>query len=136
MKAENTTTDHNRTIRFMDLVGHRGEPMTGMDGKTELQVSLHYVRENNAYDGVALDNAVIPAIIKAVNQEPAEQKYPIGTRFKLRGKHYVSTVTDFLVTRNLAGKVVHCEYEATHEYLGQTVTSKITGTSIAMGGVE
>jgi len=50
-------------------------------------------------------------------------KYPIGTKFKSPGKHpKICTVTDFHVTRNLAGELVRSCYVATHEFMGQTIT--------------
>lgn len=52
-------------------------------------------------------------------------RFPIGTKFKSPGKHpRICTVTDFHVTRNLAGEVVRSCYVATHEFCGQTVTDR------------
>jgi hypothetical protein len=64
----------------------------------------------------------------------AIQRFPIGTQFKPRGKDYVCTVTDYWVTRNLAGEVVQSRYVATHEFCGQTVTNcDIVDPTIARG---
>lgn len=61
-------------------------------------------------------------------------KFPVGTKFSPTGKDYVCTVTDFLVTRNLAGEVVRTRYVATHEFCGQLLTNNDIGeTTIARG---
>lgn len=62
MKAENTTTDHNRTIRVLGLKSDPDVP--------ELLITVGYVANQGAVVGkaVALDNEVIPAIIEALNR--------------------------------------------------------------------
>ena len=64
------------------------------------------------------------------------QRFPVGTRFKSRGKcPRDCVVTDYLVTRNLAGEIVAARYVATHEFCGQTVTDyDVSDTEVAMGG--
>ncbi len=62
------------------------------------------------------------------------QRFPVGTKFKPIGKTYVCTVTDFLVTKNLAGEVVKICYVATYTYCGQPSTMRdVTETTIARG---
>jgi hypothetical protein len=60
MKAENTTTDHNRTIRITDIPD-KDFP--------ELLITICYVDDERSRCGkaVVLDNIVIPAIIKGLN---------------------------------------------------------------------
>lgn len=62
-------------------------------------------------------------------------KYPVGTQFKSPGKHpRICTVTDFHVTRNLAGEIVRSCYVATHEFMGQTITDhQVPSATIARG---
>lgn len=66
---------------------------------------------------------------------PPPHRFPIGTRFRTRGKHpRICTVTDLLTTTNHAGQVVHHRYVATHEFAGQTITDRdVVETTIAMG---
>lgn len=61
--------------------------------------------------------------------------YPIGTKYKTRGKHpKICTVTDFLTVTNLKGEIVKTYYESTHEFCGQTVKNhEVSKTTIAMG---
>ena len=54
---------------------------------------------------------------------PRLQRFAVGTKFTpLRKNAAECTVTDFLVTRNLAGDVVKTAYVATHIFCGQVVT--------------
>lgn len=63
--------------------------------------------------------------------------FPIGTRFKTRGKHpRLCTVVDILKTYNSAGELVEVRYLTTHECLGQIVTDRVVRTTIAMGQPE
>jgi len=63
MKAENKTTEHNRTIR-----------LTGIDGDVPaMLITINYVARRNdslCCLAVALDNIVIPAIINSTNNVP------------------------------------------------------------------
>lgn len=61
--------------------------------------------------------------------------FPIGTRFKTRGKEpKVCTVTDILETYNSKKELVRICYVATHEFLGQLVTdSNVPKSTIAIG---
>lgn len=64
------------------------------------------------------------------------QAYPVGTQFVPNGnkRKDICTVTDFLVTRNLAGEIVRERYVATHIFMGQTVTDHdVVATTIARG---
>ena len=57
-------------------------------------------------------------------------KFPVGTTYQHRGRTY--TVTDYHVTRNLAGDVVRERYVAEHELCGQRITDRdIVETTIA-----
>lgn len=61
MKAENKTTDHNRTIRLSDIPGYNGD----------LLITLGYVNDDNSGvvdKAVCLDNVVIPTIIDLINE--------------------------------------------------------------------
>ena len=64
-----------------------------------------------------------------------EQRFPVGTQYIPTGKNRaVHTVTDFLTTRNLAGEIVAVRYTATHDFLGQPITTyNIIETTIARG---
>ena len=61
--------------------------------------------------------------------------YPIGTKFKTRGKHpRVCTVVDIWKTYNCEGLLVKTRYVATHEFCGDTITERdVVATTIAMG---
>jgi hypothetical protein len=63
MKAENKTTEHNRTVH-----------LTGIEGCTpEMLITVNYVAKPNdslCYLAVALDSIVIPAIIDGINNAP------------------------------------------------------------------
>ena len=63
------------------------------------------------------------------------QRFPVGTQYIPTGKNKaVHTVTDFLTTRNLAGEIVSTRYTATHEFLGQKITTHdVVETTIARG---
>lgn len=65
-------------------------------------------------------------------------KYPVGTKFKTRGKApRTCTVVDYLTTTNLAGEVVKVRYVATHEFMGQTITDRdVVATTIALGLIQ
>ncbi len=62
-------------------------------------------------------------------------KYAIGTQFTARGKSpRLCTVVDILTTTNAAGDVVKIRYQATHQFMGQTITdSDVIETTISMG---
>lgn len=61
--------------------------------------------------------------------------YPIGTKFKTRGKNpLICEVTDVWKTYNQAGELVQTRYVATHEFLGQKVTEHdIVAVTVARG---
>lgn len=62
MKADNKNTTHNRNIRFTDLPGETDA----------LTVYLNYTNDDaigRSRKAVCLDNVVIPAIIKAINEQ-------------------------------------------------------------------
>lgn len=65
----------------------------------------------------------------------AIQRFPVGTLFIPIGRKHDKphVVTDFLVTRNLAGEVVRREYKTEHEFCGQTVSSFVPEATIARG---
>lgn len=65
-------------------------------------------------------------------------KYPVGTKFKTRGKApKICTVVDYYVTTNLKGEIVKQCYVATHEFLGQTIIDRdIPSSTIARGLIE
>ena len=61
--------------------------------------------------------------------------HPIGTKFKTRGKcPHECIVTDILKTYNHDGELVSTRYEASHEFMEQTIVSHdICAATIAMG---
>lgn len=63
------------------------------------------------------------------------QRFQIGQQFKTRGKApRLCTITDVLRTYNSADELVSLRYVATHEFMGQTLTSRdVCDTTIAMG---
>lgn len=70
-----------------------------------------------------------------MSRPSSEPKFSIGTKFKTRGKTpRLCTVIDVLRTFNSANELVSIRYVATHEFLGQIVSSKdVCETTIAMG---
>lgn len=63
-----------------------------------------------------------------------EPKFPIGTKFKTRGKApRLCIVIDILRTFNANGNLVRVRYVAAHEFLGQTITEEVVETTVAMG---
>lgn len=62
-------------------------------------------------------------------------KYPIGTKFKTRGKApRECVVVDYLTTTNMQGDIVKQRYVAQHTFLGQTVADyDVVETTIARG---
>lgn len=66
---------------------------------------------------------------------PPVPRYPIGQKYRKRGKGYhLCTVTDVHTTFNSKGEVVKQRYVATHELLGQTIVeTDIVETTISMG---
>lgn len=66
------------------------------------------------------------------------QRFAVGTLYIPIGKAgNLCTVTDFLVTYNLAGDVVQTRYVSTHQFCGQTVTNRdVVETTIARGLVS
>ena len=62
-------------------------------------------------------------------------RYPIGTKYKSRGKHpRTCTVVDQLTTTNSKGEIVNIRYVSQHEFVGQIVTdSNVCDTTIARG---
>jgi len=64
-------------------------------------------------------------------------RFPIGTTFTPRGKvKRLHTVVDCLTTTNAKGEVVKMTYIAEHEFMGQTVTSEVIDTTIALGSPQ
>lgn len=67
MKADNTITGHNRTIRITGIPDPKGEGFL-----PELTITVNYVQQPNeggsVYKAVTLDGVVIPAIIEALNK--------------------------------------------------------------------
>ncbi len=71
----------------------------------------------------------------------ATQRYPVGTKYARVGKPQDTgnpwTVTDFHVTRNLAGDIVTVRYVAEKPLLGRMITDwDVLETTIARGLVE
>jgi hypothetical protein len=62
-------------------------------------------------------------------------EYPIGTKYKTRGKApRLCEVVDILKTYNSKGELVKTRYVATHSFMGQTVTDyDVVKTTIAIG---
>jgi len=77
------------------------------------------------------------AVLKAelAKQDNVVPGFPVGTVFTPIGKNRSEcTVTDFLVTRNLAGEIVKTCYVASHQFLGQTVFQyDVCSVTIARG---
>ena len=69
------------------------------------------------------------------NETKATPRFPVGTRYTPIGKNAVEcTVTDYHVTRNLAGEIVRFGYVAAHLFCGQTVRQfDIPESTIARG---
>lgn len=67
-------------------------------------------------------------------------KYPVGTKFKKRGKKNkgaVYEVIDYLVTFNLEGEAVKRRYVASNAFCGQVVVDyDVPETTISMGVIE
>lgn len=63
MKADNTTTEHNRTIHVTEL------PTKDEYDLTEITITVNYTGEGNASKGITLDHIIIPAIVEALNRE-------------------------------------------------------------------
>lgn len=61
--------------------------------------------------------------------------FPVGTKFKSRGKHPKTwTVTDVLKTYNGKDELVKVRYVATHHFMGQIVTNHdVPHTTVHMG---
>ena len=76
-------------------------------------------------------------IMEAVGERMAQTpRFKIGTTFTPQSRKGagVHTVTDVLTTRNSKGEVVKIRYEATHEFMGQTLTDNdVLETTIARG---
>lgn len=67
----------------------------------------------------------------------SEPKYPIGTKFKTRGKHgRVCTVVDIYKTYNSKNELVHVEYQTEHEFCGQIVRGQAYESTITLGAPE
>lgn len=64
-----------------------------------------------------------------------EARFAIGTKFRTRGKNpRICMVTDVHRTFNAAGDLVSIRYQATHDFMGQAVTSHdVVDATIAMG---
>jgi hypothetical protein len=59
-----TSDQHNRTLVITDIFD---------EYMKEMKISINYVDENDGnriYRAVTLDNVIIPAIIKAINENP------------------------------------------------------------------
>lgn len=66
-------------------------------------------------------------------------RFPIGTQYLSRGKNRqdICTVTDFHITRNLAGEIVKTCYVSTHPFMGQTITDyDVPASTIARNIIE
>lgn len=65
-------------------------------------------------------------------------RFKIGTTFNTPGKYpRLCTVTDILRTYNNAGELVRIRYQATHEFMGQSLTDRdVIETTIARNLVE
>ena len=63
-----------------------------------------------------------------------QARFAIGTKFLPVGKHSkISTIVDTLTTYNSKGEVVGVEYLATHDYLGQSVGTRVGDATVARG---
>jgi len=64
--------------------------------------------------------------------------YPVGTKFKTRGKHPKEcTVIDYYTVTNLNGDVVDNYYVAEYEFMGQTIVDRnVPVCTIAMGLIK
>ncbi len=65
----------------------------------------------------------------------SEARYPIGTKFKTRGKTpRLCTVVDILRTYDNAGEMTSLRYVATHQFCGQVMAdTNVVETTITMG---
>ncbi len=65
MKADNTTTPHNRTIRLTEI------PSGKHGALSELSIKIGYVSDDpkigDGHRGVTIDSVVIPMIVEAIN---------------------------------------------------------------------
>ena len=66
------------------------------------------------------------------------EHYPVGTKFKTRGKYpKICTVIDYYTVTNLDGEVVDNFYVAEHEFMGQTIVDRnVPVSTIAMGLIK
>lgn len=62
MRADNTTTEHNRFIKITGIEDPNNEGYC-----PELEIMICYRVDGNANKGMTIDNVIIPAIIKAIN---------------------------------------------------------------------
>lgn len=63
-----------------------------------------------------------------------QPKFDVGTRFKTRGKKpRHCTIVDIYRTYNVAGELVRLEYVATHTFAGQSISERVSETTVAMG---
>ena len=70
MKAENTTTPHNRVIKITDIPKH--PDFTNLP--TELEIHINYSGNSSASKGIILDSIIIPAILKGLNKRNGKKK--------------------------------------------------------------
>jgi hypothetical protein len=77
MKADNTSTDHNRTIRLTEVPGD----------VPELLITVGYV-QTNVPVAITLDKVVIPAIIEALNRPlgSVERRDAVDPNFDVWGQ--------------------------------------------------
>ena len=70
--------------------------------------------------------------------EERQPRFKIGQQYKTRGKYpRLCTVTDILRTYNAKGELVKIRYEATREFMGQTITDHdVVESTIAIGEVK
>jgi len=65
-----------------------------------------------------------------------EQRYAIGHQFIRRSnrkRRDIETVSDLLVTRNLAGDMTSMLYVVTHDFMGQQLSDTVVQSTIDMG---
>jgi hypothetical protein len=72
MHADNTQTDHNRTIRLTGIPDpHKKDLLAELD--ITVGYKTHYNDDQVVVKAITLDSVVIPAIITALNQDETEK---------------------------------------------------------------
>ena len=106
MKANNTETDHNRTIQLQSIPTSTGLPYQDKLPES-MKITINYTNENipTIEKAVSLDNIIIPEIINSVNLMNIIRNMFVGIEYETTGEFALTEseiqIVDFLIKNHI-----------------------------------